>query len=82
MAAFKAGEVDMLLSFSPEHVSTLQAENPAAQIMTGKETTPMVAMMKVTMPADGKAMSKERAASNLWGHTGAKGGSLLWHGPG
>ena len=28
--------------------------------MTGKETTPMVAMMKVTVPADGKPMSKER----------------------
>jgi peptide/nickel transport system substrate-binding protein len=29
-------------------------------MMTGKETTPMVAMMKVTAPADGKPMSKER----------------------
>src|SRR5437667_1407681 len=29
--------------------------------MTGKETTPMVAMMKVTVPADGKPMSKDRA---------------------
>jgi len=29
--------------------------------MTGKETTPMVAMMKVTIPRDGKPMSKDRA---------------------
>src|SRR5204862_631902 len=32
-----------------------------AQILTGKETTPMVAMMKVTVPKDGKPMSKDRA---------------------
>src|SRR5712691_8248839 len=29
--------------------------------MTGKETTPMVAQMKVTVPKDGKPMSKDRA---------------------
>src|SRR5947199_2255965 len=29
--------------------------------MTGKETTPMLAAMKVTVPKDGKPMSKERA---------------------
>jgi len=34
---------------------------PTRQIMTGKETTPMMAMMKVTVPADGKPMSKDRA---------------------
>src|SRR5204862_6250399 len=32
-----------------------------AQILTGKETTPMVATMKVTVPKDGKPMSKDRA---------------------
>src|SRR5437660_118301 len=32
----------------------------AGEIMTGKETTPMVAMMKVTVPVDGKPMSKDR----------------------
>jgi peptide/nickel transport system substrate-binding protein len=41
-------------------VDTLRAQHPRAQIMTGKETTPMVAMMKVTVPADGKPMSKDR----------------------
>ena len=61
MAAFKAGEVDFLTDFSPEHVDTLKAQNPRAQIMTGKETTPMVALMKVTVPRDGKPMSKDRA---------------------
>ena len=61
MAAFKAGEVDFIVDFSADHVDTLKAQNPRAQIMTGKETTPMVAMMKVTVPADGKPMSKERA---------------------
>jgi len=61
MAAFKAGEIDFLASFSPEHVDTLQAQNPGAQIMTGKETTPMVLQMKLTVPKDGKPGSKERA---------------------
>jgi len=60
MAAFKAGEVDFIASFSPEHVDTLRAQNPKAQIMTGKETTPMLAAMKVTIPKDGKPMSTER----------------------
>jgi peptide/nickel transport system substrate-binding protein len=60
MAAFKAGEIDFIADFSAEHVDTLRAQNPRAQIMTGKETTPMVAMMKVTVPADGKPMSKDR----------------------
>src|SRR5213594_3794949 len=60
MAAFKAGEIDFMADFSAEHVDTMKAQNPRAQIMTGKETTPMVAMMKVTVPADGKPMSKER----------------------
>ena len=57
MAAFKAGEVDFIASFSPEHVDTMKAQNPKAQIMTGKETTPMLAAMKVTIPKDGKPMS-------------------------
>jgi peptide/nickel transport system substrate-binding protein len=61
MAAFKAGEIDFIASFSPEHVDTLRAQNPRAQIMTGKETTPMVAQMRVTVPRDGKPMSKDRA---------------------
>src|SRR2546425_2234377 len=60
MAAFKAGEIDFIADFSADHVDTLRVQNPRAQIMTGKETTPMVAMMKVTVPADGKPMSKER----------------------
>src|SRR4029450_11708175 len=54
MAAFKAGEVDFIASFSPEHVDTMKAQNPKAQILTGKETTPMLAAMKVTIPKDGK----------------------------
>src|SRR5213596_1675403 len=60
MAAFKAGEIDFIADFSAEHVDTLRGQNPRAQVMTGKETTPMVAMMKVTVPADGKPMSKDR----------------------
>ena len=67
MAAFKAGEIDFIASFSPEHVDTLQAQNPRAQIFTGKETTPMVAMMKITTPCDGKAMSKERCPHPIFG---------------
>jgi len=67
MAAFKAGEVDFLADFSVDHVDTLRAQNPNAQIMTGKETTPMVAMMKVTVPADGKPMSKNRAPHPIFG---------------
>src|SRR2546428_3730136 len=61
LAAFKAGEIDFIADFSADHVDSLRAQNPRAQIMTGKETTPMVAMMKVTVPADGKPMSKDRA---------------------
>src|SRR5262245_38361218 len=67
MAAFKAGEIDFIADFSPEHVDTLRAQNPRAQIMTGKETTPMVAMMKVTVPKDGKPMSKERGPHPFFG---------------
>jgi peptide/nickel transport system substrate-binding protein len=67
MAAFKAGEVDFIASFSPEHVETLKAQNPGAQALTGKETTPMLAAMKVTVPKDGKPMSKERAPHPIFG---------------
>jgi ABC-type transport system substrate-binding protein len=67
MAAFKAGEIDFIASFSPEHVDTMRAQNPKAQIMTGKETTPMLAAMKVTIPKDGKPMSKERAPHLVFG---------------
>jgi peptide/nickel transport system substrate-binding protein len=67
IAALKAGEIDMILSFSPEHVSTLEAQVPGVKVLTGPETTPMVAMMKVTVPADGKALSKERAPHPIFG---------------
>jgi len=67
MAAFKNGEVDFIASFSPEHVDTMKAQNPAAVILTGKETTPMLAAMKVTVPADGKPMSKERKPHPIFG---------------
>src|SRR5262244_3967995 len=67
MAAFKNGEIDFISSFSPEHVDTLKAQNPQAQIMTGKETTPMLAAMKVTVPKDGKPMSTERAPHPIFG---------------
>jgi hypothetical protein len=60
MAAFKSGEIDFIASFSPEHLDALKTQNPHAQIMTGLETTPMVAQMKVTVPKDGKPMSNER----------------------
>jgi len=67
MAAFKAGEIDFIASFSPEHVDTMKAQNPKAQVMTGKETTPMMAAMKVTVPKDGKPMSTERAPHPIFG---------------
>src|SRR5438477_4887252 len=67
MAAFKAGEIDFIASFSPEHVDTMKANNPKAMVMTGKETTPMLAAMKVTIPKDGKPMSKERIPHPLFG---------------
>ena len=67
MAAFKAGEIDFIASFSPEHVDTLKAQNPNAQVLTGKETTPMMATMKVTIPKDGKPMSKERVSHPIFG---------------
>ena len=46
MAAFKAGEIDFIADLSADHVDTIRAQNPRAQVMTGKETTPMVAMMR------------------------------------
>jgi peptide/nickel transport system substrate-binding protein len=67
MAAFKAGEIDFIVDFSADHVDTLKAQNPRAQVMTGKEATPMVAMMKVTVPVDGKPMSKERVPHPIFG---------------
>jgi peptide/nickel transport system substrate-binding protein len=67
IAAFKAGEVDFIASFTPEHAETLQAQVPEAQILTGPETTPMVAMMRVTVPCDGKPMSKERCPHPVFG---------------
>jgi len=67
MAAFKNGEVDFIASFSPEHVDTMKAQNPKAQILTGKETTPMLAAMKVTIPKDAKPMSPERVPHPIFG---------------
>jgi peptide/nickel transport system substrate-binding protein len=67
LAAFKAGEVDFIASFSPDHLDTLRSQNPQAQIMTGKETTPMMATMKVTVPKDGKPMSKDRMPHPIFG---------------
>jgi peptide/nickel transport system substrate-binding protein len=67
MAAFKAGEIDFIASFSPEHVDTLRAQAPSAQIMTGKETTPMLVAMKVTVPKDGKPMGLERVPHPVLG---------------
>src|SRR2546425_9437150 len=72
MAAFKAGEIDFIASFSPDHVETLKAQNPRAQIMTGKETTPILAAMKVTVPKDGKPMSTERAPHPVFGDLRAR----------
>jgi peptide/nickel transport system substrate-binding protein len=67
LAAFKAGEIDFIASFSPEHVDTMKAQIPKAVILTGKETTPMLAAMKVTVPKDGKPMSVERASHPIFG---------------
>ncbi len=68
MAAFKTGEIDFIASFSPEHVDTLKAQNPDAQIFTGPESTPMTAMMKITNPAPGeKKLSKQRVPHPVFG---------------
>ncbi len=67
MAAFKAGEIDFIASFTPEHVDTIKNQNPDAQLLTGKETTPMIAMMKITVPADGKKMSEDRKPHPIFG---------------
>src|SRR5438552_1342144 len=61
VAAFKNGEIDFIDSFSPAHVDTMKAQSPRAQIMTGKETSPMLAAMRVTVPKDGRPMSNDRA---------------------
>jgi peptide/nickel transport system substrate-binding protein len=67
LAAFQAGEIDFMASFTPEHVGTLTAQNPDAIVMTKKETTPMTAMMKVTVPCDGIPMSTPRCPHPIFG---------------
>jgi peptide/nickel transport system substrate-binding protein len=67
VAAFQAGEIDLIASLTPEHMHTIKDRNPNAIIMTKKETTPMVAMMKVTVPCDGKPMSKKRCPHPIFG---------------
>jgi peptide/nickel transport system substrate-binding protein len=67
MAAIKAGEIDFIAAFSADHVDTLRSQSPSVQILTGKETTPMVAQMKVTVPRDGKPMSKDRVPHPIFG---------------
>ncbi len=68
LAAFKTGEVDFIASFSPEHVETIQTQNPEAQLLTGPETTIMAAMMKVTQPAPGeKGLSENRVPHPVFG---------------
>jgi peptide/nickel transport system substrate-binding protein len=49
VAALKTGEVDMLNSVSPELVRVLQADKNIT-VLSGLETTPMVAMLQVTRP--------------------------------
>ena len=63
----RLGRSTLLPPSRPEHVDSLKAQVPEAQILTGPETTPMVAMMKVTVPCDGKAMSKERCPHPIFG---------------
>ena len=43
IAAFKAGEIDFIASFQPRAREHSEGPDAEAQIMTGPETTPMVA---------------------------------------
>ena len=75
MVAFKAGEIDFIASFSPEHVQTIQAQIPDAQVLTGPETTPMVLRAKVTVPCDGKpdaSMTNPRCPHPIFGDIRAR----------
>src|SRR5712692_9617441 len=64
----KQGKPGAIIGCGPfEHVDTMKAQNPKANIMTGKETTPMMAAMKVTVPKDGKPMSPDRAPHPIFG---------------
>src|SRR3989449_5147565 len=54
MAAFKAGEVDFIASFSPEHVDSLKAQNPKGRGRTGEETPAEPAAEEGTAPNAGK----------------------------
>ena len=68
MAAFNTGEIDFIASFSPEHVDTLKNQSPDAQVMTGPESTPMAAIMKVTDPAPGEpVLSEKRVPHPIFG---------------
>jgi ABC-type transport system substrate-binding protein len=49
VSALKAGEVDMLNSVSPELVRVLERDR-AVSVLSGLQTTPMVAMVQQTRP--------------------------------
>jgi ABC-type transport system substrate-binding protein len=49
VSALRAGEVDMLNSVSPELVRVLERDR-GVTVLSGLETTPMVAMLQVTRP--------------------------------
>jgi ABC-type transport system substrate-binding protein len=49
VASLRAGEVDMLNSVSPELVRVLERDK-GVTVLSGLETTPMVAMLQVTKP--------------------------------
>jgi peptide/nickel transport system substrate-binding protein len=49
VSSLRAGEVDMLNSVSPELVRVLERDK-GATVLSGLETTPMVAMLQVTRP--------------------------------
>jgi peptide/nickel transport system substrate-binding protein len=49
VSAFRAGEVDLLNSLSPELVRALERDRSVA-VLSGVQTTPMVAMLQVSKP--------------------------------
>ena len=78
MAAFKAGEIDFIASFTPEHADTLKAQNPGAQILDQQRNYSHGGPDEGHRPQRRQAhVQRAHPASHLWRRQDAQGGGLL-----
>ena len=82
MAAFKAGEIDFIASFSPEHVDTLKAQNPEGPDHDRQGNDADAGRDEGHRPEGRQAhVQGARAAPDLRRPAGAQGDRLLRHRP-